>query len=63
MITVDQLVDAIAQEALRLMSQPSSIGLPDDVRLDMAIVMAYERFAAIPSDELDAAIEARVGAR
>ena len=63
MSAVDRLADAVAQEALRLLAQPNSIGLPEDVRLDMAIVMAYERFAALPSDELDAAVEARVGAR
>jgi hypothetical protein len=60
---VERLVDAVAQEALRLMAQPNFLGMPEDVRLDMAITMAYERFSLMGSDELDAAIEARVGAR
>lgn len=59
---VDALVDAVAAEVLRLLNQPNSIGLPESVRLDMAITMAYERLSALPSDELDAAIEARLGA-
>jgi len=63
MSAVDRLADAVAQEALRLLAQPNSMGMPEDVRLDMAITMAYERLSAYPSDELDAAIEARVGAR
>jgi hypothetical protein len=60
---VERLVDAVAQEALRLLAQPNSLGMPEDVRLDMAITMAYERFSLMGSDELDAAIEARVGVR
>ena len=59
----ERLADAIAQEAIRLLSQPNSLGLPEDVRLDMAITMAYERFSLMGSDELDAAVMARVGAR
>lgn len=63
MSAVDRLADAVAQEALRLLAQPNSLGMPAAVRLDMAITMAYERLSALPSDELDAAVEARVGAQ
>lgn len=59
---VDALVDAVAAEALRLLAQPNSIGLPEDVRLDMAVIMAYERLSAFPSDELDAILEDRLRA-
>lgn len=59
---VDALVDAVSAEALRLLSQPNSIGLPEDVRLSMAVIMAYERFSAMPSGELDAILEDRMRA-
>ncbi len=63
MSALNRLADAVAQETLRLLAQPNSIGLPEDVRLEMAIIMACERLSVYPSDELDAAIQARVGAR
>ena len=59
---VDALVDAVAAETMRLLAQPNSIGLPEDVRLSMAVIMAYERFALMGSEELDAVIAARIGA-
>jgi len=59
---VDALVDAVAAETMRLLAQPNSIGLPEDVRLSMAVIMAYERFSLMGSEELDAAIAARIGA-
>lgn len=59
---VDALVDAVAAETMRLLAQPNSIGLPEDVRLSMAVIMAYERFLLMGSEELDAIIAARIGA-
>jgi hypothetical protein len=59
---VDALVDAVAAETMRLLAQPNSIGLPEDVRLSMAVIMAYERFSLMDSEELDAVIAARIGA-
>jgi len=59
---VDALVDAVAAETMRLLAQPNSIGLPEDVRLSMAVIMAYERFSLMGSEELDAVIAARIGA-
>jgi hypothetical protein len=59
---VDALVDAVAAETMRLLAQPNSIGLPEDVRLSMAVIMAYERFSLMGSEELDAVITARIGA-
>lgn len=59
---VDALVDAVAAETMRLLAQPNSIGLPEDVRLSMAVIMAYERFLLMGSEELDAVIAARIGA-
>ena len=57
---VDALVDMVAAETLRLLAQPNSIGLPEDVRLSMAVIMAYERFSLMGSEELDAAIESAI---
>jgi hypothetical protein len=59
---VDALVDAVVAETMRLLAQPNSIGLPEDVRLSMAVIMAYERFLLMGSEELDAVIAARIGA-
>ena len=59
---VDALVDAVAAETMRLLAQPNSIGLPEDVRLSMAVIMAYERFSLMGSEELDAVIANRIGA-
>lgn len=59
---VDALVDAVAAETMRLLAQPNSIGLPEDVRLSMAVIMACERVALMGSEELDAVIAARIGA-
>ena len=59
---VDALVGAVAAETMRLLAQPNSIGLPEDVRLSMAVIMAYERFSLMGSEELDAVIAARIGA-
>ena len=59
---VDALVDAVAAETMRLLAQPNSIGLPEDVRLSMAVIMAYERFSLMGSEELDAFIANRIGA-
>jgi hypothetical protein len=58
---VDALVDAVVAETMRLLAQPNSINLPEDVRLSMAVVMAYERVSLMGSEELDAIIEARMG--
>ena len=58
---VDALVDAVVAETMRLLAQPNSINLPEDVRLSMAVVMAYERVSLMGSEELDAIIEAQVG--
>ena len=59
---VDALVDAVAAETMRLLAQPNSIGLPEDVRLSMAVIMAYERFSLMGSEELDAVIANHIGA-
>lgn len=59
---VDALVDAVAAEAMRLLAQPNSIGPPEDVRLSMAVIMAYERFSLMGSEELDAILEDRLRA-
>jgi hypothetical protein len=58
---VDALVDTVVAETMRLLAQPNSINLPEDVRLSMAVVMAYERVSLMGSEELDAIIEARMG--
>ena len=58
---VDALVDTVVAETMRLLAQPNSINLPEDVRLSMAVVMAYERVSFMGSEELDAIIEARMG--
>ncbi len=58
---VEALVDAVVAETMRLLAQPNSINLPEDVRLSMAVVMAYERISLMGSEELDAIIEAQVG--
>jgi hypothetical protein len=58
---VDALVDAVVAETMRLLAQPNLINLPEDVRLSMAVVMAYERVSLMGSEELDAIIQAQVG--
>ena len=60
---VDALVNAVAAETMRLLAQPNSINLPEDVRLSMAVVMAYEKFSLMGSEELDAAIETHLEAQ
>lgn len=57
---VDALVDFVAAETMRLLAQPKviSTNLPEDVRLSMAVVMAYERASLMSSEELDAIIQA-----
>ena len=59
---VDALVDAVTAETMRLLAQPNSIGLFEDVRLSMAVIMAYERFSLMGSEELDAILEDRLRA-
>ena len=39
-----RLADLIAAEAIRLLSQPNSLQLPEDVRIDMAICMACDKY-------------------
>lgn len=58
---VDALVDFVVAETMRLLAQPSviSTNLPEDVRLSMAVVMAYERACLMGSEELDAIIQAQ----
>jgi len=53
---VDALVSAVAAETMRLLATPNSINLPEDVRLSMAVVMAYEKFCLMGSEELDVAV-------
>jgi len=57
---VDALVDFVAAETVRLLAQPNviSTNLPEDVRLSMAVVMAYERASLMSSEELNAIIQA-----
>lgn len=59
---VDALVDFVAAETMRLLAQPNviSTNLPEDVRLSLAVVMAYERASLMGSKELDAIIQAQV---
>ena len=59
---VDALVDAVTAEVMRLLAQPNSINLPEGVRLSMAVIMAYERFSLMGSEELDAILEDRLRA-
>ena len=49
-----KLADAIAAEIIRLLNQPNSIGLPEDVRVSMAVVMACEKYRADPEQFLEA---------
>jgi hypothetical protein len=39
-----RLADLIAAEAIRLLSQPNSLQMPEDVRIDMAICMACDKY-------------------
>jgi hypothetical protein len=49
-----RLADAIAAEVIRLLNQPNSIGLPEDVRVNLAVVMACEKYRADPNQFLEA---------
>jgi hypothetical protein len=49
-----RLADAIAAEVIRLLNQPNSIGLPEDVRVDLAVIMACEKYRANPEQFLEA---------
>lgn len=49
-----RLADAIAAEVIRLLNQPNSIGLPENVRVDLAVVMACEKYRADPNQFLEA---------
>ena len=49
-----KLADAIAAEVIRLLNQPNSIGLPEDVRVNLAVVMACEKYRADPEQFLEA---------
>jgi hypothetical protein len=42
------LADKVAAEVIRLLKQPNSIGLPEQTRLEMAVVMACEKYRADP---------------
>ena len=39
-----RLADLIAAEAIRLLSQPNSLQMPEDVRLEMAVCMACDKY-------------------
>ena len=39
-----RLADLIAAEAIRLLSQPNSLQMPEEVRIDMAICMACDKY-------------------
>jgi hypothetical protein len=47
-----KLADAIAAEVIRLLNQPNSIQLPENVRVSMAVVMACEKYRADPEQFL-----------
>jgi hypothetical protein len=49
-----KLADAIAAEVIRLLNQPNSIELPENVRVSMAVVMACEKYRADPEKLLGA---------
>lgn len=44
MSALDDAADLIADEIIRLLSQPNSIGLPEDVRIQLAVVMACDKY-------------------
>ena len=39
-----RLADLIAAEAIRLLSQPNSLQMPEDVRMEMAVCMACDKY-------------------
>jgi hypothetical protein len=39
-----RLADLIAAEAIRLLSQPNSLQMPEDVRIEMAVCMACDKY-------------------
>ena len=45
----DNVADAIADEIIRLLKQPNSIQLPEDVRISMAICMAVDKYRQRPA--------------
>lgn len=44
MSALDDAADLIADEIIRLLSQPNSIGLPEDVRIQLAVMMACDKY-------------------
>lgn len=46
---LDDIADAIADEFIRLLKQPNSIQLPDDVRISMAVCMAVDKYRHRPA--------------
>jgi len=40
----DDIADAIADEIIRLLKQPNSIQLPEEVRISMAVCMAVDKY-------------------
>lgn len=47
-----KLEDAIAAEIVRLLNQPNSIDLPEPTRVELAVVMACEKYRANPEQFL-----------
>lgn len=47
-----RLADAIAAEATRLLSQPNSLQMPDDVRIDMAVLLACDKYGQEFSEDV-----------
>lgn len=45
----DNVADAIADEIIRLLKQPNSIQLPEDVRISMAVCMAVDKYRQRPA--------------
>lgn len=43
MSAFDDIADAIADEIIRLLKQPNSVKLPEEVRIAMAVCMAVDR--------------------
>lgn len=49
MSALDDAADLIADEIIRLLSQPNSIQLPEDVRISMAVCMAVDKYRQRPA--------------
>ena len=45
----DDIADTIADEIIRLLKQPNSIQLPEDVRISMAVCMAVDKYRHRPA--------------